>query len=306
MVDKNDAPNESEPIELVEPTTTDEVILDDSDADGELEYLVEPETDESADEVVVEQISPVDQTPPVEPVETEDEAHPVAGTATGAGVGGEGEKSPSLEGSSAPVETVLTNDSGVAAAVQTVYITAPVPPKKKGNRGIGTLYAILAAIVFGVIYLGIAALLILFVKPDGVADAVGTFVTGPLFYLPTLIFLVLMVLWALLANRASWWAWVIGSLVIAALTYLASIGALILMAGGFGLTASEATQTFRELAVNPVLIAAGLLAREVAIWFGAAIASRGRKVRERNIASREEFEREEAEKRAELGGRTAH
>ena len=276
MVDKNDNPDESKPIELVEPTATDEVILDESDADVKLEDLIEPEADESAEtiedaEIVTEQVSPVDQTSPVE-----------------------------------PVETVATNDATAAAAVQTVYVTAPVPPKKKGNRGMGTLYAFLAAIVFGVVYLGVSALLILFVKPEGVAGAVGTFVSGPLFYIPVAVFLVLMILWALLANRASWWAWVIGSLVIAALTYLASIGALILMAGGVALTASEATQTFRELAVNPVLIAAGLLAREVSIWFGAAIASRGRKVRERNQVAREEFDREEAEKRAGLGGRTAN
>lgn len=208
-----------------------------------------------------------------------------------------------------PVEPVAVQGETAAVApaapVQTVYVTAPNPPRKKGNRGIGSLYAILATVVFAVVFAGVAALLILFVKPDGVADALGTFVTGPLFYIPVLVFLVIMVLWVLLANRASWWAWVIGSLVIAAVVYFASIGILLLMAGGFGLTASAATEAFYTFATNPVLIAAALIAREASIWFGAAIAVRGRKVRERNYEAWETFEREEAEKRAQFGGQTA-
>ena len=202
-----------------------------------------------------------------------------------------------------PVVQSETTEVTPAPPVQTVYVTAPNPPRKKGNRGIGSLYALLAAVVFAAVYAGVAALLILFVKPDGVADALGTFLAGPLFYIPVLAFLVITVLWVLLANRASWWAWVIGSLVIAVVVYFASIGALLLMAGGFSLTASAATKAFYGFASNPALIAAALIAREVAIWFGAAIAVRGRRVRERNYAAWEEFEREEAEKRARFGGR---
>ena len=285
MVDKSDTPNESEPIELIEPAETDEVILDESDVEHEPEELVEPTTHiESGEAREGETV--------VESAETPVEAHPVAEAATETSVASEGEKSPSLDGSS--------------AQVQTVYVTAPIPPKKKGNRGMGILLSILAAIVFGAVYLGVAALLILFVKPGGVTDAISTFVVGPVFYLPAAIFLVLMILWVLLVNRAGWSAWVIGSLIIAAITYFASIGALLLMAGGFGLTADDAIMKFREWAVNPAIIAAALLAREVAIWFGAVIAARGRRVRARNEVARDEFEREEAEKRAEIGGRTAH
>lgn len=97
----------------------------------------------------------------------------------------------------------------------------------------------------------------------------------------------------------------IGSLIIAVVVYFASIGALLLMAGGFGLTASAATEAFQKLAVNPALIAAALVARECAIWFGAAISRRGRKVRERNYATWQEFENEEARRKAEFGGAAA-
>lgn len=199
----------------------------------------------------------------------------------------------------------------VVAPVQTVYVTAPQPPRRKGNRGLGSLFAILATLVFAAVYAGLTALLILFVKPDGLGDAIGEFLTGPLFYVPVLVFLVAMVLWALLANRASWWAWVLGSLIIAAVVYFATIGVLLLMAGGFGLTGSQAAGLFTGFALNPAVVIAALLAREVSVWSGAAISARGRKVRERNYEAWQEFEREEAQRlgeareRAELAGRTA-
>lgn len=208
-------------------------------------------------------------------------------------------------GAAAGAEESTPAATGEVAAVQTVYITAPQPPRRKGNRGIGALLAVLAAVVFAAVYAGIVALLILFVKPGGLEDAIGEFVTGPLFSVPALAFLVLMVLWALLANRASWWAWVIGSFVIAVLVYLVSIGVLLLAAGGFGLTASQAADAVSAFALNPAIVVAGLLAREVAVWFGAIISARGRKVRERNYDAWQAFEREEAEKRAEFAGRSA-
>lgn len=207
-------------------------------------------------------------------------------------------------GAAAGAASSPTATTGEVAPVQTVYITAPQPPRRKGNRGLGSMFAVLATVVFAAVYAGIVALLILFVKPDGLGDAIGEFVSGPLFYVPVLVFLVATVLWALLANRASWWAWVLGSLVIAVVVYFATIGVLLLMAGGFGLTGSQAADLFRGFALNPAVVVAALLAREVAVWFGAAIAARGRKVRERNYEAWQRFEREEEEKRAEFAGRT--
>lgn len=199
-------------------------------------------------------------------------------------------------------DVATSNGDGTPAPVHTVYVTAPNPPKRKGNRGMGVLLAFLATVVFAAAYAGVSALLILFVSPSAVPDALTKFVVGPLFYVPVAAFLVLMILWALLVNRASWWAWVIGSLVIAAATYFATIGTLLLMSGGFGLTGSQAALAFVGFAINPALIAAALLARETSIWFGAAIAKRGRRVRERNYEAWMEFENEEARKKADLGG----
>ncbi|MEO7348316.1 MAG: hypothetical protein ABIW32_00395 [Terrimesophilobacter sp.] len=205
-----------------------------------------------------------------------------------------------------PALDATSEASPAAAPVQTVYVTAPTPPKLKGNRGVATLLAFLATIVFAVVYAGVIIIMIVAISPAAVA-AVGVsgFFTNSLFFVPVLVFLVSMVLWALLANRAGWWSWVIGSLVIAALTYFASIGVLLLLIGGFGLTASAASAAFVALATNPAMIAAALVARESAIWFGAAISRRGRKVRERNYATWQAFEHDEAQKRAEFGGAAA-
>ena len=165
--------------------------------------------------------------------------------------------------------------------------------------------ALLATIVFAVVYAGVAAILIMVISPDNAVATITGFFSNSLFYVPVLVFLVAMILWALLANRTGWWSWVIGSLVIAAITYFATIGIFVLMEGGFGLAPSQATTAFVALAINPALIAAALVARECAIWFGAAIAKRGRTVRERNYATWQAFENEQSQKRAELGGTAA-
>jgi hypothetical protein len=50
------------------------------------------------------------------------------------------------------------------------------------------------------------------------------------------------------------------------------------------------------------MIAAALVAREVSIWIGLAIAARGRRVRARNDETRTAWDREQEEKRAEYEG----
>jgi hypothetical protein len=84
-------------------------------------------------------------------------------------------------------------------------------------------------------------------------------------------FIVLVVI----LNRAGWWAHVIGK------------------------TPAEANAAFGALATNPLMIAAALVAREVSIWIGLAIAARGRRVRARNEETRTAWDREQEEKRAE-------
>ncbi|MBX3089575.1 MAG: hypothetical protein KF772_03195 [Cryobacterium sp.] len=185
-----------------------------------------------------------------------------------------------------------------SAPVQTVYVHAPQPPKQKGNRGFGILFAFIATIVMAAAFAGIAFLATSVIGLGEYGSSSFAFLLDPNFYVPVLAFLVFMILWALLVNRAGWWSWVLGSFVVAVLTYGASIGILMLLHGGFGMTQSVAAATFSLLLVNPALIVAALLGRESALWFGGAVAKRGRKVRQRNYEAWQAFEQEQAAKRA--------
>ncbi|MBX3088948.1 MAG: hypothetical protein KF742_10675, partial [Cryobacterium sp.] len=155
----------------------------------------------------------------------------------------------------------------------------------------------IATIVMAAAYAGIGFLSNSLVEVSGETAGLG-FLLRPIFYVPVIAFLVFMILWSLLANRAGWWAWVLGSIVVALLTYAASVGVLMLLAGGFGLTSEQAGLTFWVYAMTPALLVATLLARESALWFGGAVAKRGRKVRERNYEAWQAFEQEQAAKRA--------
>ncbi len=185
-----------------------------------------------------------------------------------------------------------------SAPVQTVYVHAPQPPKQKGNRGFGILFAFIATIVMAAAFAGVAYLATSTIGLDEHGSSPFAFLMDPNFYVPVIAFFVFMLLWALLVNRAGWWSWVLGSFVVALLTYAASIGVLMLLRGGFGMTQSVAAATFSLLLVNPALIVAALLGRESALWFGGAVAKRGRKVRQRNYEAWQAFEQEQAAKRA--------
>lgn len=184
------------------------------------------------------------------------------------------------------------------AQPQTIYVTAPTPPRARGNRGIGTLLAVLGAIAFALLHSMITA--IAYVVAGRSFDLAG-FVTSSGFIVPTLVFLVVFVIAVLLINRAGWWAWVLGSLVVAVATYFASIGIIMLLQNVVAMTPAEAQGTWERLAVSVQMVVALLVAREVAVWFGAAIASRGRRVKARNVEARAEYDRELAANRARYG-----
>ena len=199
-----------------------------------------------------------------------------------------------------PVTTVP--ESQPAPTVQTVYLTAPNPPRARGNRGVGTLLAIVATVVFAALLALIAALYRGIAGGEGLGavftDWLPGFLTVPLFYVPVAVFLVLFVLFVLLANRAGWGVYVLGSFVLAVALYFASIGILLALDGMvFNFTGHT---SFASLSVNPAIVIATIVAREVAIWFGAAISSRGRRVKARNVEAAAEYKRETAEKKAEF------
>lgn len=183
----------------------------------------------------------------------------------------------------------------VAPAQQVIYIHAPAAPRKKGNRGIGALFVVLSGVVF-------AALLALATAIIGLANGGRfsvAFVGDARFYIPVLFFIIGFVLLVLILNRAAWWAYIVGSLVLAIFVYFGTVGLGLLGQGIISDTPAEAAVRYGAALRDPFVIVSALLAREVSIWTGAAIASRGRRVRLRNVEAHAAYEQELADKRAE-------
>jgi hypothetical protein len=177
---------------------------------------------------------------------------------------------------------------------QVVYREAPKPPVDKSNRGFGVLIAIAASVVFIVVLVVVMAI----VYGSLLGQVNLGFLGQTAFYVPALFFAIGLVVLVLILNRAGWWTYVIGSIVVALFVYFGTIGTLLLGAGVVMQTPEVAAEQFRQGLVDPFSIASALVAREVAIWAGAIIASRGRKLKTRNAEARAEFQREQAQARA--------
>ena len=270
--------NADEPAALVEPTPLVEPrppVDADRDVTSAAEAAPLPEritANDAVDESATTEAAPVDA--PAEPAPAR--SHLAAELAT---------PTPSYE----PAPEVVA-----APSPQTIYVQAPTPPRKKGNRGIGVLLAVAGAIVFAVFHAVITAIAYL---ASGRSFDIVSFFGSSAFLVPTFVFLGVFILAVLLINRAGWWAWVIGSLFVAVAVYFASIGIILLVGNVVAMTPSEANERFVELAMSTPLIIATLLAREISIWFGAAIAARGRKVKARNAEAQVAYERDLAENR---------
>lgn len=182
-----------------------------------------------------------------------------------------------------------------AASMQTVYVPAPVPPIKKGNRGFGVLIALLSTVVFA----GLYALVIATIRAVEVGVFQFDFFGSLAFYTPAIFFFVGFVIVVVFANRASWWSYVLGSLFVGLFVYFGTVGTGLLVNNVLGETATEAARLLATALSSPFIIGAALVAREVSMWMGAFISARGRKVKARNIDARETFDSESAARTSE-------
>ena len=267
--------------DAAESTTADQATPEDSvDAEPDfVEPVAEPTPEERVDEPVVveERIDTAPDTAVVEPAVVDEEtAEPVA--------------------TAAPVFVPAAE----AAQPQRIFVAAPIEPKKKGNRGFGALIALLSVILFALLY-AIVAVIIIAVEAPGqpLLETLTEFAINPVFFVPAIFYVIGFVIVVLLANRANWGAYVLGSLFVAAFVYFGTIGVQLVSDNAFGMTPTEASDRFAQYASNPFVIAAALSAREVSIWIGSAISARGRRLKARNVAAHQEFERASAEHRAE-------
>jgi len=249
--------------------------------------------------------------PATEAVDAHVDTAPPADTATEAPVSPETAKAETAKSETAKSDKAETAAEGTAtgevapaqstvAGQQVVYVQAPLPPRVRGNRVVGVLLALVGTVVFGAVYAAAAAIpLSIRFSGAGLSPAFSAFVQNAIFWIPVMMFALGFIVLVVILNRAGWWAHVIGSLLVALFVYFASIGLLLLVDNVIGKTPAEANAAFGALATNPLMIAAALVAREVSIWIGLAIAARGRRVRARNEETRTAWDREQEEKRAE-------
>ncbi|GGK91985.1 hypothetical protein GCM10007382_10190 [Salinibacterium xinjiangense] len=189
---------------------------------------------------------------------------------------------------------VRTEERPVEAPQQVVYVQAPAQPRNRGNRGIGTLIAGLSALIF----VALLAVITAIIQYAGSGRFDFGFLSQAQFYIPMLFFVLAFVLLVLLVNRGAWSAYIVGSVLVGLAVYFGTIGLGLLATGVISNTPAEANARFVTQLSNPFVIASALLAREVALWFGALISRRGRSVKARNANARETYERELAERRA--------
>jgi hypothetical protein len=175
-----------------------------------------------------------------------------------------------------------------------IYVQAPIAPKNRGNRGAGILIALLSTVVYAALYAAVA-FVIAAVNSSTVADTnarFGEFLVRPVYYIPVIFFFLAFALLVAIVNRGGWWAYVLFGFLVAVVVYFSYIGGALLTVQAWNLTPSEAGRLLGTLWLNPFGIAAAVIAREVPIWFGAWIARRGRKVTERNVEARKEYDRQ--------------
>jgi hypothetical protein len=197
-----------------------------------------------------------------------------------------------ITASSDPETTVLAETTPEARPVQEVIIVdAPVPPRKRGNRLVGLGFAVLASIIFTALFA--VAVFVIGLVSNGTASL--AFLTAPTFYGPVVLSFLALVLVIAVVNTAGWWTYIITSVLVGAGVYFGTAAVLLVYAGVLTMTQQEANAVYFAALANPLTITAALLAREVAIWTGAILGRRGRKVRERNADERAAYEAEKAE-----------
>jgi hypothetical protein len=223
---------------------------------------------------------------------------PIAGAGAALGAGFAASHTPSVAGMPA-AETPYGHSTGYAPYEP----AAPRPPRARGNRGVGSLIALGGTVVFALVYAAVAFVIISFNLTGAAAVAAFTsFLLSAAFIVPVVVFALALVLIVLIVNRAGWWAYVLGGFVVAVLVYFAGIAGALVHVAAWNWQPQEQFEFVRSLTMDPLTLAGAIVAREAAIWTGALIALRGRRLKARNAAAREEFARTQSEAREQTDG----
>lgn len=183
---------------------------------------------------------------------------------------------------------------------------APVKPKKRGNRMFAVFVALVASVVFAALYLLAFALLRTAFNTglDPIGEA-SEFAITAAFTVPVTVFAAFGVIWALIVNRAGWWAYVLGGFLAAALVVVGYyFGAALQqhLADGLPLTSIQLEEVLAKFRASEHLLTAlvaAIAAREAFTWVGGIAAARGRRVSRANRRAQLGYEKRMAERAAE-------
>lgn len=261
---------------VVEETVTASEPVVVEDAAGEV-YVAEAVV--PAETVVVEESAPYAEEIPTEAYITEPDVAPVA------------DVYPAYGETITPSEPVVPV---VAAAPQPIFVQAPEAPQPRGNRAAAGAIGVLAALAFGVLYLG-AALGLRAIDGDVTTANVGTEALAALtswwFWVPVVTYFLGFWLLGAIINRGRWGHWVIFGLLIGVVAYGGHILGQLFQAPFWTLTAREGADLVDGQLLAPLAIAAFIFGRELTIWFGAWVSARGKRVNELNNEAQREYER---------------
>lgn len=226
--------------------------------------------------------APVADTPAPSSAPAEDDAFAVALGGTASASAAEAQTS-----AAAPGMIQVPADHPMAQ----FYADTPEAPQFKGNRGAGILIALVAGVAFAVLFAGIiAALLAPSLTMSEFTVTIVEYLLSLAFIVPVGVFVIALIVLVLVANRAGWWAYVLGGFPVGIVVWAAAVGGLILSPDLSGYTRQEGLINFTAIMLFPLPILAGVAAREISVWFGAWIGARGRKIRAHNAAALEEYE----------------
>lgn len=180
------------------------------------------------------------------------------------------------------------------AAPQPIFVQAPEAPRPRGNRGAAGAIGLLAAIAFGILYLG-AALGLGALTGDVTVANVGEKALAALtswwLWVPVAVFFLAFWLLGAIINRGRWGLWVHFGLLVGAAAYGGHILGQLFQAPFWTLTASQGRDLAAGQLLAPLAIVAFVLGRELTIWFSAWVAARGARMTELNREAQREYER---------------
>ncbi|QEW02063.1 ABC transporter [Microbacterium lushaniae] len=192
-----------------------------------------------------------------------------------------------------PSEPVSQPASAYPGA-QPIFVQAPEAPRPRGNRGAAGAIGLLAALVFGVLYLAAAlglGLLNGLLEVSEVPEFALAALTTWTLWVPVVVFFLAFWLLGAVINRGRWGHWVVWGLLVGFAAYAGHVLGALFEAPFWMLTERQGAELVEAEVLTPLAIVAFVLGRELTIWFGAWVAARGRRVTELNAEAQREYER---------------